>query len=106
MNSTHFSLSPVLRGEGRGEGTNVATCEPRRIATRCPLTVPSPLSTGERVLSELLARLKGTLDRPCQPLLRIAGWVYSPTLQCERHTISRITCPSTNVSLSLRPRCG
>src|SRR5579862_4444618 len=46
-----FSLSPVLRGEGWGEGTNASTCEPRDIATRCPLTLPSPLSTGERVLS-------------------------------------------------------
>src|SRR6266478_3779995 len=45
------SLSLVLRGEGWGEGTNASICGPRDIATPCPLTLPSPLSTGERVLS-------------------------------------------------------
>ena len=34
-----FSLSPVLRGEGRGEGTNVSTCEQRHVAAGCPLTL-------------------------------------------------------------------
>ena len=33
---------------GGGEGTVASTCEPRHIATRRPLTLPSPLSTGER----------------------------------------------------------
>jgi hypothetical protein len=45
------SLAPVLRGEGWGEGTNALTCKRRHIASRRPLTLPSPLSTGERVLS-------------------------------------------------------
>src|SRR5579862_170883 len=49
--AAHFSLAPVLRGEGWGEGPNASTCEPHDIATRCPLTLPSPLSTGARVLS-------------------------------------------------------
>src|SRR5436309_2051877 len=47
-----FSLSPVLRGEGWGEGTAIrrkAYYADWRIG---PLTLPSPLSTGERVLSK------------------------------------------------------
>src|SRR5882724_42165 len=48
------SLSPVLRGEGWGEGTNASTWERYDIATHRPLTLPSPLSTGERVLIRFL----------------------------------------------------
>src|SRR5436305_9526163 len=50
-NACAFSLSPVLRGEGWGWDERF-DCEPRYFATRRPLTLPSPLCTGERVLND------------------------------------------------------
>ena len=46
-----YSPSPVLREEGWGEGSDAPLGVLRQLAHRCPLTLPSPLSTGERVLS-------------------------------------------------------
>src|SRR5436305_12171735 len=44
------SLSPVVRGEGWGEGTDAPIGEVRFPADRCPLTLPSSLSRACRFI--------------------------------------------------------
>src|SRR4051812_8230281 len=57
-----FLPRPCTQGRGLGSGDGRVNLRTAHFAIRCPLTLPSPLSTGERVLS-------------APPV----GWVYSPT---------------------------
>src|SRR5882724_8785128 len=71
--ATNSSLSPVLRGDGQGEGTDAPIGEVRPPADRCPLTLPSPLSTGQRVLSFRRVRFSArgsSIDRFSRTLKR------------------------------------
>src|SRR2546430_9019340 len=71
------SLSPVLRGEGWGEGREAIGCKQRNLQTRIahPSPLPSPRSTGER--EKILAQSVTAVLESMEPRRLFANSIYA-----------------------------
>src|SRR4051812_25084538 len=101
MKSIAYSLSPVLGGEGRGEGPVARVCEQRRFANRSPLPLTlSPEHRGEGTRSRALHGL-------CAILIFVCTFASSQSARAadagpdQYYTLERLPDPDTNLKLEV-----